>query len=44
MSKTRIISKAQAEELLTMKDCVAAMEETLRDVSAGATSMLSSAA
>lgn len=40
MSKTRIISKAQAEALLTMKDCVAAMEETLRDVSAGATSML----
>ncbi len=40
MSKTRIISKAQAEELLTMKDCVGAMEDTLRDVAAGATSML----
>ena len=40
MSKTRIISRKEAEQLLTMEACIAAMEQTLQEVSAGATSML----
>lgn len=40
MSKTRIIGKKEAEELLTMADCIDAMEQTLRDISAGHTAML----
>lgn len=40
MNKTRIIGRKEAEELLTMADCIDAMEQTLRDISAGQTAML----
>lgn len=40
MNKTRIIGRKEAEELLTMEDCIQAMEQTLRDISAGQTAML----
>ena len=34
MSKTLLVSNAEAERLLKMGDCIAAMDEVLRDVSA----------
>ena len=40
MSKTLLVSNAEAERLLKMGDCIAAMDEVLRDVSAGAITML----
>lgn len=40
MSKTLIVSNEEAEKLLHMDDCIAAMDEVLRDVSAGAITML----
>lgn len=40
MNKTRIIGRKEAEQLLTMPDCIDAMEQTLRDISAGQTAML----
>ena len=40
MNQTLIIGKKDAEELLTMKACICAMEETFRDISAGKTAML----
>ena len=40
MSKTLLVSNAEAERLVKMGDCIAAMDEVLRDVSAGAITML----
>lgn len=40
MSKTRIISKAEVVELLSMSECIAAMEETLQDISTSQAVML----
>lgn len=40
MRKTRIVKREEVIKLLSMKECIACMEDTLKDISAGRTIML----